>query len=37
MSNDICGKGTCENVPGSFRCNCNSGYEATLLMESCSG
>jgi hypothetical protein len=37
MAKDICGKGTCENIPGSFRCNCHPGYEADLLMESCSG
>jgi hypothetical protein len=37
MSDQICGHGSCENIPGNFRCICQDGYESSFMMESCSG
>ncbi|XP_060119379.1 fibrillin-2-like [Heteronotia binoei] len=32
---DICSNGICENLRGSYRCNCNSGYESDVSGRSC--
>ncbi|XP_056393271.1 fibrillin-2 [Hyla sarda] len=32
---DICSNGVCENLRGSFRCNCNSGYESDSSGRNC--
>ena len=34
---DQCGKGTCENLPGGFGCDCNDGYIATPDGRNCIG
>lgn len=33
----VCGNGTCENIDGSFTCNCNEGFESTMMMQVCMG
>lgn len=37
MSNNICGYGTCENVPGSYRCVCAQGYKFDENTKKCVG
>ena len=38
ISAELCGNGTCVNIPGSFRCDCFSGFEnAAMMMEVCVG
>ncbi|XP_067114081.1 fibrillin-2-like [Osmerus mordax] len=32
---DICGNGVCENLRGSFRCICNTGYESDQSGKTC--
>ncbi|XP_044302577.1 fibrillin-2 isoform X1 [Varanus komodoensis] len=32
---DICSNGICENLRGSYRCNCNSGYESDVSGRNC--
>uniref|UniRef100_A0A5F9D267 Fibrillin-2 n=1 Tax=Oryctolagus cuniculus TaxID=9986 RepID=A0A5F9D267_RABIT len=32
---DICANGICENLRGSYRCNCNSGYEPDASGRNC--
>lgn len=32
---EICGKGACENLIGSYRCICNQGYEVDVSGKSC--
>uniref|UniRef100_H2QRF2 Fibrillin-2 n=1 Tax=Pan troglodytes TaxID=9598 RepID=H2QRF2_PANTR len=32
---DICANGICENLRGSYRCNCNSGYEPDVSGRNC--
>uniref|UniRef100_A0A8C8RUV9 Fibrillin-2 n=1 Tax=Pelusios castaneus TaxID=367368 RepID=A0A8C8RUV9_9SAUR len=32
---DICSNGICENLRGSYRCNCNSGYESDSSGRNC--
>uniref|UniRef100_G1KAM9 Fibrillin-2 n=1 Tax=Anolis carolinensis TaxID=28377 RepID=G1KAM9_ANOCA len=32
---DICSNGVCENLRGSYRCKCNSGYESDVLGRNC--
>ncbi|XP_064901783.1 fibrillin-2 [Columba livia] len=32
---DICSNGICENLRGSYRCNCNSGYEPSPSGRNC--
>ncbi|XP_074851141.1 fibrillin-2 [Carettochelys insculpta] len=32
---DICANGICENLRGSYRCNCNSGYESDPSGRNC--
>ncbi|KAH0628173.1 hypothetical protein JD844_009001 [Phrynosoma platyrhinos] len=32
---DICSNGVCENLRGSYRCNCNSGYESDVSGRNC--
>uniref|UniRef100_A0A8D0L9R6 Fibrillin 2 n=1 Tax=Sphenodon punctatus TaxID=8508 RepID=A0A8D0L9R6_SPHPU len=32
---DICSNGICENLRGSYRCNCNSGYESDPSGRNC--
>ncbi|XP_002931771.2 fibrillin-2 [Xenopus tropicalis] len=32
---DICANGICENLRGSFRCNCNSGFESDSTGKNC--
>uniref|UniRef100_A0A8C9F640 Fibrillin-2 n=1 Tax=Pavo cristatus TaxID=9049 RepID=A0A8C9F640_PAVCR len=34
---DICSNGICENLRGSYRCNCNSGYEPDPSGRNCVG
>ena len=34
---DQCGQGRCENLPGSFGCDCNEGYTATPDGRNCMG
>lgn len=34
---DICANGICENLRGSYRCNCNSGYEPDSSGRNCIG
>lgn len=34
---DICANGICENLRGSYRCNCNSGYEPDPSGRNCIG
>ena len=34
---DICANGICENLRGSYRCNCNSGYEPDASGRNCIG
>ena len=34
---DICANGICENLRGSYRCNCNSGYEPDASGRNCVG
>lgn len=34
---DICSNGVCENLRGSYRCNCNSGYELDVSGQNCVG
>lgn len=34
---DICPNGICENLRGSYRCNCNSGYEPDPSGRNCVG
>ena len=31
----VCGNGTCIDVPGSFTCDCDPGFEITPLMQVC--
>lgn len=33
----VCGDGTCKNVPGSFVCDCNEGFESAMMMQVCVG
>jgi len=33
----VCGNGTCQNIPGSFTCDCDVGFEATMMMQTCMG
>ena len=33
----VCGKGTCRNTPGNFICDCEEGYESTMMMQVCMG
>ena len=30
---DVCGNGTCIDVPGSFTCQCDPGFEVTPMMQ----
>lgn len=33
-----CGEGQiCQNVPGSYRCNCQTGYQFDAIRQSCVG
>lgn len=34
---DICPNGICENLRGTFKCVCNSGYEVDTSGKSCNG
>lgn len=34
---DICPNGICENLRGTFKCVCNSGYEVDTTGKSCNG
>lgn len=34
---DICSNGICENLRGSYRCNCNGGYEPDPAGTNCVG
>jgi hypothetical protein len=33
----VCGNGTCQNIGGSFTCDCDEGFEATMMMQTCMG
>ena len=33
----VCGNGTCQNTNGSFTCDCEEGYESTMMMQICMG
>ena len=38
ISSELCGNGTCNNIAGSFRCDCFTGFEnAAMMMEVCVG
>ena len=32
-----CGNGTCENIPGRYRCVCDRGFEDPMNMQMCMG
>ena len=32
-----CGNGSCENVPGAYRCRCHRGFEDPMNMQMCMG
>lgn len=33
----VCGNGTCQNTDGSFICDCDEGFESTMMMQVCMG
>ena len=33
----VCGNGTCQNTNGSFTCDCEEGFESTMMMQICMG
>jgi len=33
----VCGNGTCQNTNGSFTCDCEEGFESTMMMQVCMG
>ena len=33
----VCGNGTCQNTAGSFVCDCDEGFESTMMMQICMG
>lgn len=33
----VCGNGTCQNTAGSFICDCDEGFESTMMMQVCMG
>ncbi len=33
----VCGNGTCQNTNGSFTCDCEEGFETTMMMQICMG
>lgn len=37
IAHGICANGTCRNTAGSFRCDCNEGYEDVMMMQMCMG
>ena len=38
LTPDLCGNGTCVNIPGAFRCNCQDGFKnAPMMREVCIG
>lgn len=36
-TNNVCGPGTCRNIPGDFICDCEEGYRTTAPMQVCMG
>ena len=32
IAENPCGNGTCVNVPGGFQCDCNAGFESSMMM-----
>ena len=38
ISHNVCGNGTCINVPGTFECKCDTGYASgIMMMKTCMG
>ena len=37
IATNVCGNGTCENEPGTFRCDCFDGFESSMMMQMCMG
>ena len=37
ISNNVCGNGKCVNTPGRFECDCDAGFESTMMMQMCMG
>lgn len=35
--NDVCNNGVCENLPGSYKCNCSKGYKNIHRLTQCDG
>ncbi len=34
---DICGTGSCINMPGTFRCECGVGFRGVMMDQMCVG